>query len=180
MDIKFTYSIPYEMAINQKGSLLTRAEIDKEINRMDRFWESYGYSIENILKGITGLSFTEKQISCYLNMEKSFSDPLTLKIEDPKRMQNNMIHELIHVLFSQNYDSNQKYRNKWKKYWDLYPEESRLTKSHIIVHAIHYLVSKKVFPSRDVTYDSKMKDYVRSWDIVMKETPEEIVKLIKI
>lgn len=166
MDIRFTHT-----DINIE---------DSKCEAMSFFWKRFGHQIEEVLFEFTGLSFLEESVTCNLNTARSFSSPLSLKINStPRYMENDLIHELIHVLFTQNYEHNPHFKDKWDAYWKLYPDESRLTKSHIPVHAIHFLVMKKIFPRRFIAYDSRMKDYVKSWDIVIAEGALNIAKYIK-
>ncbi len=172
MNLQFKFSYQYNAALN--GLAIEQKFLDKEIKMLSRFWKKDGKNIEKALKEVTGLSFKKKEIPCYINSEKSLSDPLSLKIlNNNEYMQNDLIHELIHVLITQNYDVIKK---GWLKMKRDFSKEKPLTISHILVHAVHYLITKKLYPKRDVTYDSIHKDYVRSWKIVLECIPAELVK----
>lgn len=167
MDINFKFSHIYQSYLS-KTEPLSNAEMAGHIKGINEFWNANHISIEASLKEITGLTFKEKKIPCYLNMDYSFSDPLSIRIQEPEKMKETLIHELIHVLFTQNNIKNKKFQNKWNKYWDDFKDEPRLVKSHILVHAVHNLLTGQ-------KRDSVKAEYVRSWEIVEKEGAQNLV-----
>lgn len=182
MKIHFIFSHQYENVLSRGRSAVSTRTIFSKKKSLDFFWKSNKANIVNCLKKITGLSFTQKEISCYLNSIISLSDPLTLKIEHLSDMKDNLVHELIHVLFTQNYYNNMLFRKKWDQYMKIYSSESRLTQSHVAVHATHLLITKTLFPRRlrFIQKYSHQIDYLKSWSIVKEEGSENIVKLISI
>lgn len=139
---------------------------------------------KNILKTIedvTGLKFGKKPISVILG-DESRSSPLTVKVEDPDDMIDNLIHELIHVIFTRNYKG--KFKKKWNSLMDTYVGFNKLnpvTARHIPVHAVHYLVTKKIRPHRikNIKSYSEHPDYIKSWKIVEKIGAKKILDSLK-
>ncbi len=172
MDIKFTFSNQHQNAIAPKDSVPTMSKINNVIDRMTDFWADYGTRIESEIKNISGLSFKEKSITCYLNTKLSYSNPLTIKIEGHKDMVDTLVHELIHQLFRQNYEVNKSFQKNWDRYFnaEYFKNETFTTKAHILLNSIHLILCKKLFPKRvnNIKKYSTQKDYVRAWEIVKK------------
>lgn len=184
MDIKFKYSDIYETSLNTcrqckyKAELLPSEKIKSATKAISLYWERHSFDIMAVLKTVTGLSFKEKTITCYLNSSKSFSEPLTLKIEDDILvLKDCLVHELIHVLLTAN---NVTDTAGWKSMWNSYPDELKLTKVHIAVHAIHLLFAERLCPDRipAIKSYSKRDPYVRSWEIVNEVGAEAVVKSV--
>lgn len=95
-------------------------------------------------------------------------------------MFDNLIHELIHVLLTANYKSSEMFKERWDTFYSRTLDQgfSRTTASHIPVHALHYLVSKKYFGEQGIerimNY-SERPEYTQSWNEVQKRTPEKII-----
>jgi len=73
MKIKFKFLQVYEQRLNEKAIVIPWEEIKAKIALLEEFWKSKGESIEKAFKDITGLSFVENDIVCYLNSGKSLS-----------------------------------------------------------------------------------------------------------
>ena len=174
MDIKFKYSNVYETHLNPDARPLTHTEIVTKIATMEAFWKEYYTNIENAYKEVTGLSFKRDSVICYVNSGKTFSDPLSLEIEDDKDMQDNLVHELIHILLTDNHSS---FEAKQLELYKKFPEEVFTTKIHVIVHAIHLLVAQKLFPERvdRIVNYSVLRAYRKSWDIVKEMSAQAVV-----
>lgn len=177
MDIKFKYSHVYQTTLSPKAELIPIKKIEASTAFMDAFWKSFGPSIEEILKEITGLSFTEKEITCYLVSDQTFSDPLTLKIENIEDMQDNLVHELMHVFLSGNQIGK---TDGWKALFERFDGEFNATKIHLTIHSLHLLITQKLFPDRikDIKSYSVWPAYVKSWEIVEEEGAENIIKSV--
>lgn len=173
MKINFKYSEQHNSSL--EGSFdIPNSRITEAIQYMEKFWSSKGDDIESSLNDILNLKFTKDDIDCYITSSASFSDPLSLKVEKNKDMEDNLIHELIHVLLTQNYPH---IKDKWDTLMGEYEEYHQSTKSHIPVHAIHYMLCKKLYPDRipKIISYSDHPDYVVSWNVVLEEEPESIV-----
>ena len=165
MDIKFTFSIPYQKSLSDK-EVVFPTEI---LEQMDAFWKENKEIIQSGLEQITGLQFNPEKITCYLNTEFSISDPFSLRIEDIEDMKDNLIHELIHILMTQNEFSKSK---RWKDLMDYYKDESPATKVHIIVHRVHYILYHTRLRRdriQNITGYSERDAYVRAWQIAVDE-----------
>lgn len=171
MDITFKYSYPFQSSLSSESGDFPVYELQS----MKDFWAIKGQEIVDSLKEITGLSYIEKSLTCYLNFQFSVSDPLCLKIEDIKDMEDNLVHELIHVLLSQNEIG---LTQKWKDLMEKYKEESQLTKVHIIIHRIHYLLAQRLFPERInlIQIYSQKPAYKRAWELALQD--EVDVKMV--
>ena len=169
MDIKFIHSIPYEKALNKEIANLKGVFVMKKTQAMNSFWDKYGDKIVETLEKSIELSFDKTApVKCYLNSTASLSDPLSIKFEDVNDMRDNLIHELAHIILTQNNIGETK---GWKKLQKDYTNEHPATRTHILVHAIHLIVTKRLFPSRKTKIQnySKMPAYIRSWEIVEQE-----------
>lgn len=169
MDIKFKFTSQFQTSLSNKEVIFPV----EEIKGLNNFWLTFGSKVEEAFKEVTGLSFLEKIIPCYLNSEFSVSDPLCLKIEKIDDMIDNLIHELIHVILTQNKIGE---TEKWKNLMEQFKEEVPLTKVHVIIHAIHQKVYEKLgFTERiNVIQNNSVKPpYIRAWEIALS-TPIEL------
>lgn len=175
MDIKFKYSIQYEKTLNPEIADLKDSFVSVRIDYMNSFWSEYRDTIINQFKELTGLSFNEESLICYLNSKISLSDPLSLKMEDFYNMRDNLIHELTHVLLTQNNISESK---GWKNMQKDFRKEYPATRTHIIIHSIHQNITKIVFPARiyNVENYSSLFSYTRSWEIVNEIGAMNLIK----
>ncbi|MFA4817499.1 MAG: hypothetical protein WC608_02095 [Parcubacteria group bacterium] len=146
-------------------------EVIKKMNRLEKEWRKIE---KKILKGLvkyTNLNWQKKEIDCYfVGKCIPFSDPLTIcPRENNKETVNLLIHELIHQLIFQN-RNNKKVQNIWKYLEKKYRKESKLTISHIIVHAIHSRIYAEYFSEQEkinnIRRDNQDINYARSWEIV--------------
>jgi hypothetical protein len=95
-----------------------------------------------------------------------------------------LTHELIHNIFTQNQEC-------LKKAWDFfnrkYKKESRVTRIHILVHAVHSHIYMKFFGEerlkRNVKRLTFRQDYKRAWEIVQRQgyhnVIDEFVRMVK-
>ena len=147
----------------------------------EKVWRKYEKIILQELPRIIKLKWKEKKIICYVVGDcRPFSDPLTLPVyEDKGLFIDVLIHELIHQLFSQggNY---KKAKKAWGHIYRKYKNESRLTRIHIPLHAIHWHVYKKIFNekrlNRNINRSIPYPDYKRAWEIVEKGGYENVIK----
>lgn len=170
MDITFT--------ISEKDKDST--EFIQAAKQMSQFWREHGKEIEEGLEKITKLQFQEKHISCEINPDRSKSEPsVTLKYEDVEDMKDNLIHELIHTLFNQNYVS--VIKERWDRFFrEMYQDEEPVTRTHIIIHAVHALLYETFRPERmpNIKNFSVDKNYQRSWVIAKELGYQNVVNLI--
>ena len=171
MKIQFIFSNIYENVISKKP--ITPEKALKARLIIERAWKKEGKKIIHSLEKITGLCFQKDEL-CYLNSKASFSQPLSIKIEDSKTMLDNLTHELIHVLLTQNYGKIERpmklFHTKWEKY-------NFTTRIHILVHAIHLELAEQIFPNRTkhIVGYSTNRNYRTSWEIVMKYGHKKLI-----
>lgn len=168
MDIRFIFSPQYENVLNPDGKNSREALAYPRISALKKFWSTTGEDIEFAFMKATQLSFEPDAIKCYLNSKASLSDPLSLRIENITDMRDNLIHELAHVILTQNNIGKTK---GWKKLQEDFKDESPITRTHILVHAIHLIITKQLFPRRKKAIEnySIHPAYKRSWEIVNEE-----------
>ncbi len=180
--IEFRYSEIYDYSLktwtksNKKNSARHYSELKilKYSNSVEKLWRKYEIKILRELSKITGLSWKEKRIVCYIVGNCiPFSDPLTLPIYKNKNdFIDCLVHELIHRLFTQkgNYEKSKK---AWSYIFRKYKKERYNTIIHIPVHAVHSHIYIKFFGKNRMKRDKKnisfLKEYKRSWETVEKE-----------
>ena len=156
-------------------------KVQSYMKAAEKVWRKYEKIILQELPRIIKLKWKEKKIICYVVGDcRPFSDPLTLPVyEDKGLFIDVLIHELIHQLFSQggNY---KKAKKAWGHIYRKYKNESRLTRIHIPLHAIHWHVYKKIFNekrlNRNINRSIPYPDYKRAWEIVEKGGYENVIK----
>lgn len=190
--IEFVYSRVYDdmqrnSAILQRKLKLekekypTRKEIINYMKKINKLWKKYEDKILKKISKITGLKWKENKIKCYIvGIIRPFSDPLTIRLyKDKNDFIDTLVHELIHQIQIQNV----KKMKKWLIYIDKnYKNESILTKNHILLHAVHTKIYETIFSKKRLLRDinkSKIQDYKRAWDIVIKEGADNIIKCFK-
>lgn len=146
-------------------------------------WAREGDRIIKAIEAVTKLKFFNAPLTVYMTTDHSLSDPLTLKIAQSTNDNiDNLTHELIHVLLTQNYNRNAKFVSKWELYLSYFNPQPMLVKSHVIVHAVHYLVSKKLrFPKRRhqrILSYSQREEYRRAWQIARKMGYKNVVAML--
>ncbi len=158
-------------------------EINNNIKKIEKLWRKDEKKILRELSVISGLSWKEKSITCYIVGKCiPFSDPLTMKVykEFPLNYFIDVLtHELIHQLFIQNEDI-QKLNKAWNYFHRKYKKEEFNTIIHIPVHAIHSHIILKYFGEkrlkREIESLNRFPDYKKSWDIVKEEEYQKIIK----
>lgn len=175
MDIKFTFSYVFDNHLAGISKDISLTEIDAALKHMEQFWNDNHTNFESFFKERFGLSFTETQIMCYLNTKASFSEPLSICIEDYKDMEDNLIHELMHVILTQNAFARTK---AWQDMMDSYKKYDFLTRVHIPIHAMHAVFAYEFCPNRlpHLVKYSTHESYKKSWDIVKERGAHVIVQ----
>lgn len=181
MKINFIYSDIYERTINPNGTPMDAFSIRIKKNMINRFWKMNSTKIERAFHFYFGKEF-KYDIDCYITGSVSISNPLSVsirnmlgKIRKDANIQDTLVHELCHVVLSHNNVENTK---KYKQFLKDFKDENPVTRIHILIHAMHYLVAKELFPRRlkNIVSFSKQPDYKRSWEIVMKIGAREIIE----
>jgi len=147
------------------------------IKKFQKKWDKIEKKVMNALSKVSGLKFKCHYMNTYIVTcdLRAFSAPLTLSA--CKSMDSNiriLIHELIHNLLVQNKEK------VVKKCLAKYSKFSRVTKIHILVHAIQKETLKKLFgekiTEKSIKRSSLNPDYKKAWDIVEKEGTKNIIK----
>lgn len=158
----------------------SKKEILFYIEKSKKLWEKNSKKILQEISKISGLDWKEKRIICYIvGVGRPFSDPLTIRTygKNIKKFIETLTHELIHQIFIQN----KNIYKKWHEYiLEKYKNEKRITKTHILLSAIHWELLKKLEGIEAVKKEIKKyensPDYKRAWKIVEKETSKKIIK----
>ena len=177
--IDFVYSGVYDGIWLKPKNKLDQKFIKKYFNSIEKIWRKEGGKILKEISKISSLKWKEKKVKCYfISGGRCFSDPLTIKyFKNKNQFIDTLTHELIHQIQIQNADW-----DKWKKYHK-YGKESFKTQSHIFLHAVHYKILSNLYGrnrlEKNIRRHNKWKDYKKAWEIVIKETPEKIIKEFK-
>ncbi len=163
----------------------TREYILEKTKIYQKEWMKYGDDILSALFEITGLKFERNKIDIFIvsGVLRSYSNPIiisgSLKIEPFIDI---LTHELIHLLILDN-----KIETRVHKYIDdIYPMQSKTTRSHILVFAIQTHIFIKVFndKKRIITAMERSKkhgtkEYSVAWEIVNKFGYKNVIEGIK-
>ncbi len=188
IDFKYSYvyddlfrnSLELKKLLKRQGKKYpSPTEIIEFMEDLEIVWKTEGNKILEEMSNISGIKWKIRNISCYIaGACRPMSDPLTIKIcNDITHGIDILTHELIHHL--QSTVSDKKW-DKWQKYLDeKYPRETKTTKDHIFLNAVHMALYLQLFGAdrlmRDMWNSNVSNDYKRSWEIVEKEGPDKIV-----
>jgi len=179
------------------AKLKRRKLSEKQINycfdyaeKFEKEWNKKSTKILATMSEITGIRWPVNQIDVYVSIyaPNSFSHPLTVNIfKNHYHRIAVLIHELSHVIF---WDKNHhvlQTSNK-KGIFKKYANEDEVVKIHIPAEALAFLTIKKVFKKNYKKYvywethwwkkskSPTAKLYRRSWEIMQKEGPRNIIK----
>ncbi len=93
-------------------------------------------------------------------------------------MVDTLTHELIHRILSE-LENWKRIRNNWQMLMRHYRQELPVTRTHIVVHAIHELVLLDMYGQRRLMRERravKNSAYKKSWKIVEKRGAKNIVR----
>jgi hypothetical protein len=188
-----SYSFPYDQMLTQlykkqfsekqrKEGLLYAKKLQKE-------WDRVSDKIFKTTSDVSGLKWKKDFVVCYVvkHIPNPISRPLTLRINrNFIEQKTTIIHELTHNLLFQNYKKIKRMYTLTGKIYRKYAKESLNTKIHLPVHAIVKLTLEKAFgkeAKKYIKYETRFYgkrsiDYIRSWEIVEKEGPENILKQV--
>lgn len=186
--INFINSIQYNDTLGylQQKTLTKKdiAKIDKKKSILEDTWKKTGKKLASDISKITGLKWHQKEINCYLILGKvSFSDPMTIGTDHKSIIDtiDAVTHELIHRILSEK-ENWAKIKKGWQELMKEYEEYNQVTKTHIVVHAIHSLILEKHFGKIRVKRQAAVvqkQPYLKSWEIVFSAGAETIVKKLK-
>lgn len=168
----------YDQALARKRGYKMPSDrvLDVCVQKLGKEWVRYGEKVLKEISRITKLDWQEKEIVCYVTAGViPYSDPLTLNLRSDI---DTLTHELIHRILSEP-ENWKRIKSNWIRLMKKYRNETQKTKTHIIVHAIHATILKKLFgekrleKAKKTVRDSK---YIRSWTIVDADGYGNIVK----
>ncbi len=188
----FKYSQIYDdflksMRKDKNEKYPSRKDILDFRKRFEGAWIKEEKRVLKEISKITGLEWEEKFIYCYLVAEGDFSlsDPMTLVIyregafKDLEFLIDNLVHETIHRIFSEK-ENLKACQKSWEWVNNNYKGETRKTKIHILVHAVHNHIYLEIYNkkrlNRDIEWAQEHKDYRRAWELVQREGYDKIIK----
>jgi hypothetical protein len=148
-------------------------------------WQLHEQAIMNGMCELFGLCFYKSTQDIYLSPgAPTFSTPTIITMKyDADEFIDVLAHELLHVLITDNttYNSDEKLGDVIAK---LYPDCSRLTRNHILVHAglKHLYLNVLQEPrrlARDIKNCKKLPDYAKAWEIVEARGYQELIDEFK-
>jgi hypothetical protein len=152
------------------------------VDSIENYWRKDEKIILSAISKITGLKWKEG-IKVYLVGKCiPYSKPLTMYPHKTKQdFRDVLIHELIHNIQSQNSEI----YKKWAKFVkNKYKDESKLTRRHIFLHAVHKKIYLELFNKnrlkKNIEKSNHSKPYKRAWEIVEREGHENIIKRFKL
>ncbi len=188
-DIIFRYSFIYDWIwkINLEKEMKDfhypeEKEVREYIQDIEKKWQKKEQDILQEIVKITEHQWKQDRIICYVVGRVfpfvAFSDPLTMSLfSDKEKFIDVLVHEIIHRFLFFNKEINRNFIEK------KYLKESRITKIHILVHAIHKHIYLSFFDQerldQDIKNARKKEDYKRAWDIVEKEGYKKIINKAK-
>lgn len=154
-------------------------EVHKNIQAYRGEWDKNGSKILRGIQDVLELKFARNLIDVHIvkGTPASTSHPLILKSTfKPNDFVFSLAHELIHMILQDNNLIASWDCIEWVK--EQYPEESNLTKNHLIVHSVLNYIWLDVLNERDMVINHKEKlkdtlvnnpknkDYTRAWEII--------------
>jgi hypothetical protein len=161
----------------------TNDKILQKTTELREEWEKYEEKILTAIYKITNIEFKRNIIDVHIisGSPRNMSSPLIISSHNPtKDFINTLTHELIHKLFTDNVKG-KVYRNI---FIDMFPNETKLTQNHIIVHAIlkyiylDILKDEKRFKD-NIKKSERTPDYKKAWEIVEKEGYLNLIEKFK-
>ncbi len=146
------------------------------VRKLEQEWLKNGGNVLKEIARVTKLNWREKEIVCYITAGViPYSDPLTLNLRSDI---DTLTHELIHRILSEP-ENWKRIKTNWMRLMKKYRNEAQKTKTHIVVHAIHAAILKKLFGEQRLKREKKAvhdSKYIRSWAIVDADGYGNIVK----
>jgi len=182
--ITFCYSSPYDLhwrewiaqqsTSNQK-SFLEIEEVLGIVKKIEKIWASIEDETFKEISKVLKLNWREDNIPCYIvSNARALSDPLTIGVNNrgPNRVIETLMHELTHRIFIQE-DNRRKTKQSWEEIKNKYPDQSKVTHSHIICFSLLKHLYLTFFNQKTLEAEikrcEKKDDYRKSWEIIEKE-----------
>ncbi|MBU6431035.1 MAG: hypothetical protein KGJ58_00090 [Patescibacteria group bacterium] len=162
-------------------------EKEKVLERVKNYneeWIKYENKILSKICEILGLNFERNIIDVHIvsGNPRQFSNPIIIKSGfSPDEFVDVLTHELLHVLFQDNIDI-----FPIKILNEMFQDESKTTKNHIITHAVLKFLYLDILKDRERLerniLNSKKhnsSDYTRAWEIVEEKGYREVIDDLK-
>jgi hypothetical protein len=189
-EIIFKYSSVYDRRYkrewqnqNKKGKdYPSQKSILNYIKKIEKLWKKEEKKVLKEISKVSHLKWSQKSFECFVvGRCRPFAYPLTLPIYEGKSdyFIDVLTHELIHQLFIPE-TNKKKLKKAWSYFNRKYKAESRETRIHILVYAIHSHIYMKFYGikrlKKNIERIGFRKDYKRAWDIVQKEGADNIIQ----
>lgn len=190
IDIRYAWFLDpvYHLAFeartrDRKGKYPAPAQIVKQVERYRRAWKRKEMLLLQAMQKVLHMSFSHNWIDVYIiGRGQSISNPVVISSRrEPEEFVDVLTHELIHRLLAENREEVDFLRIVNRRF----KSESRSTKIHIAVHAVHYFLYLDVLNAphrlkRDVEYCKALPHaYSRSWQIVQEAGYKSIIDLLR-
>jgi hypothetical protein len=148
-------------------------------------WQLHEQAILSGMCELFDLRFYKSVLDVYMSPgAPTLSTPTIITLRfDADEFIDVLTHELLHVLITDNttYDSDEKLGDVLER---IYPDYSRLTRNHILVHAAlkHLYLNVLKEPrrlSRDIENCKKLPDYAKAWEVVKERGYKELIEGFK-
>lgn len=169
------------------GKILALDEMPEKLRVLKEEWAKYEKEIFKSMYDITGLSFSRNIIDVYMVRitPRSFSKPIIVSAKlSFKQIASTLIHEFLHILINESLSGRKKILDDILA--DVFPNESSLTKSHILIYSIMALIYNDVFPNdgffeldKVETKNYKTNEYSRAIELAESYGFKKIVDDIK-
>lgn len=167
---------------DRKGKYPAPPEIAKQAERYRRAWKRKERPLLREMQKVVNASFAHNRIDVYIvGRGQSISNPVVISSRrEPDEFIDVLTHELIHRLLAENREGVDFLRIINRRF----KSESRSTKIHIAVHAVHSLLYLDILNAphrlkRDVEHCKALPHaYSRSWQIVQEAGYKSIIDLL--
>lgn len=190
--VEFRFSPIYDLQCHEAWKRLPKpklaypnvARILEFLSSVEKEWRKSEVATFKAISNAAGLPWKDKMHVCYVvGHAVPFSDPLTLPVfrEDvpPDYAVDVVTHELIHRLLIQP-SAASAVNAALRRISRRFPRENENVVIHVLVQAIHAIVYRKVFSEKRIEREkwvmSKLKDYMRAWEIVDRMGAETVVQ----
>ncbi|MBD3208312.1 MAG: hypothetical protein GF370_02585 [Candidatus Nealsonbacteria bacterium] len=150
------------------------------VEKAEKEWRKDEKRVFSKISNLLELPWREEHIYCYVvGRCRPFPFPLTVPFfEEVRDFTDVLTHELIHRFFVPE-ETKKKVRKAWKYSNKKYKRETRVTRMHILVYAIHSAIYLDLFGEERIQRNIKRAHrpgYKRAWEIVQKEGYEQIIQ----
>ena len=158
--------------------------LDKKIVQFRTEWKNVEDIILSGLQNSLEMEFFSNSIDVHIvrSLRGGFSTPLVISAMVPTEYFADVLtHELVHVLIN-NSTKELNIRSIFEKLYGI--DIPRLTRNHILVHAVHEDIFRNVLKSperlqHDIEKSERHPEYKQAWDIVQERGYKNIIEEFK-